>query len=126
LKHTQLIQVGDYTEETGFDCAQRLLSLSNPPTAIFAANDQSAIGVLKAAREAGLDVPGDLSVVGFDNIPEAAYISPGLTTVDQSIDKMGYVATKMLIGLVQGELPESDLYKISTRLIVRDSCQAVS
>jgi DNA-binding LacI/PurR family transcriptional regulator len=82
--------------------------------------------VIKAAREAGLDVPGDLSVVGFDNIPEAAYISPALTTVDQSIDKMGYVATEILIGLVQGEPPESNLYKISTQLIVRDSCQPIA
>jgi LacI family transcriptional regulator len=122
----ELIQTGDYTEEMGFDCAQRLLGLSDPPTAIFAANDQSAIGVIKATHEAGLHVPGDLSVVGFDNIPEAVHITPALTTVDQFIDKMGYIATEILIGLVQGEPPESDLHKISTQLIVRDSCQAVA
>jgi LacI family transcriptional regulator len=122
----ELIQVGDYSTETGFVCAQQLLNLSEPPTAIFAANDQSAIGVLEAAREAGLRVPDDLSVVGFDNIPEAAYFNPALTTVDQFIDKMGYVATEMLIGLIQGEPLESDLYKMPTQLVVRDSCQAAA
>jgi len=122
----ELIRAGDYSEEGGFACAQRLLSLSDPPTAIFAANDQSAIGVIRAAREAGLDVPSDLSVVGFDNIPEAAYINSGLTTVDQFIDKMGYVATEMLIDLVQGKSLESSLYEMPTQLIVRDSCRAVT
>lgn len=122
----ELIQAGDYTEETGFRCAQRLLALPRPPTAIFAANDQSAIGVLRAAREAGLNVPDDLSVAGFDNIPEAVYVRPALTTVDQSIDKMSYMAAKMLIGLIRGEVPESNPYEIPTQLIIRDSCRALS
>jgi LacI family transcriptional regulator len=119
----ELIQVGDYTAATGFACTQKLLNLPDPPTAIFAANDQSALGVLKAAKEAGLRVPDDLSVIGFDNIPEADY--SGLTTVDQFIDRMGYVATEMLVSLIQGKPPESNLYKIPTRLIVRDSCRAI-
>ena len=77
----ELLQVGDYSIETGFTCTQRLLNLPDPPRSIFAANDPSAIGVIKAAQEAGLRVPDDLSVVGFDNIPEAAHINAGLTTV---------------------------------------------
>jgi LacI family transcriptional regulator len=121
----ELIQAGDYSTATGMICAQKLLDLSDPPTAIFAANDQSAIGVIKAAQEAGLHVPDDLSVVGFDNIPEAAYIHPGLTTIDQSVDKMGYVATEMLISLVRGESLDSNLYKMPTHLIIRDSCRPV-
>lgn len=121
----ELIQVGDYSTETGMICAQKLLNLPDPPTAIFAANDQSAIGVIKAAQEAGLRVPADLSVVGFDNIPEAAYINPGLTTVDQSIDKMAYVATEMLVSLVQGESLDSKWLEMPTRLIVRDSCRPI-
>ncbi len=120
----ELIQTGDYTIRAGFTCAQRLLSLPVPPTAIFAANDQSALGVLKAAKEAGLRVPDDFSVVGFDNIPEADY--SGLTTVDQSIDRMGYVATEMLVSLIQGKPLERNLYKIPTQLIVRDSCRAIA
>lgn len=121
----ELIQIGDYSRKTGFACAQRLLNLSEPPTAIFAANDQSAIGVIEAAHGAWLRIPDDLSVVGFDNIPEAAFMNPALTTVDQSIDKMGYVATEMLIRLIQGESLDSHLYKMLTQLIVRDSCQAL-
>jgi LacI family transcriptional regulator len=121
-----LIEVGDFSTETGSLCAQRLLSLPEPPTAIFATNDQSAIGAMEAAREAGLRIPEDLSVVGFDNIPEAAYINPGLTTVDQFIDTMGYVATEMLISLIQGKSLDDDQYTIATQLIVRDSCQAVA
>jgi LacI family transcriptional regulator len=122
----ELIQTGDYSRKAGFACAQRLLNLSDPPTAIFASNDQSATGAIKAIYEAGLRVPDDISVVGFDNIPEVAYTHPGLTTVDQSIDKMGYIATKMLISLIEGDSPESGLYKVPTRLVVRDSCRAIA
>jgi LacI family transcriptional regulator len=121
-----LIQAGDFTTERGFMCAQKLLGLSDPPTAIFAANDQSAIGAIQAANQAGLRIPDDLSVVGFDNIPEAGFMSPGLTTVDQFIDRMGYVATEMLIDLIQGEMLESNLHKIPTQLIVRDTCRAIA
>jgi len=120
-----LIQIGDYTEEVGFTCAQKLLELTDPPTAIFASNDQSAMGVIQAIEEAGLEIPNDISVVGFDNIPEAAYSNPGLTTIEQSIDQMGYVAARMLISLVQGESLESELHKVPTELVVRDSCRAV-
>jgi ABC-type sugar transport system substrate-binding protein len=112
--------------ETGFTCTQRLLNLPDLPTAIFAANGRSAFGVLRAAQEAGLRVPDDLSVVGFDNIPEAAYINPSLTTVDQFIDKMGHVATEMLIDLMQGNSVDSSLYEMPTQLIVRDSCRAIA
>lgn len=121
-----LIESGDYSAETGRLCARRLLALSTPPTAIFAANDQSALGVLAAARETGLRVPWDLSVVGFDNIPESAYSQPALTTVDQFIDQMGYLATEMLISLVQGEPLDGEHREIATQLVVRDSCRAIA
>jgi len=121
-----LIQTGDYSRKAGFAGTQRLLNLSDPPTAIFASNDQSATGAIKAVLEAGLHVPDDISVVGFDNVPEVAYAHPRLTTVDQSIDKMGYIATEMLISLIEGDALESDLYKVPTQLIVRDSCRAVA
>jgi LacI family transcriptional regulator len=120
-----LIQPGDYTRETGFHGAQHLFALANPPTAIFAANDQSALGVIDAASEACLRVPDDLSVVGFDNIPLAMCSVPGLTTVDQSVSEMGYVATTMLIKLIEGEPLDKPLCKIPTRLIIRDSCRSI-
>jgi LacI family transcriptional regulator len=121
-----LIAVGDFTTETGRRCARELLALAEPPTAIFAANDQSAIGAVEAANDKGLRVPDNLSVVGFDNIPEAAYFSPGLTTVDQFITRMGYVATEVLIRLIQGESLDSNLSEINTQLVIRDSCRAIS
>jgi len=121
----ELIQPGDYTHETGYRCAQRLFNLPDPPTAIFAANDQSALGVMDAASEAGLRVPDDLSVVGFDNISESACSLPGLTTVDQSVSEMGYVATTMLIKLMQGEPLDEPLRKVPVQLIIRDSCRSI-
>ncbi len=78
----ELIVEGDFSTPTGKKGALKLMSLENPPTAIFASNDQTAIGVYQAAEELGLKIPDDLSVVGFDNITEAEYL--GLTTMDQN------------------------------------------
>jgi LacI family transcriptional regulator len=127
-----LIEMGDYTTETAVMCARKLLSLPDRPTAIFAANDMSAIGVYQATRELGLQIPENLSVIGFDNLREAAYLDPPLTTIDQSIEHMATLATEMLVKLVKGEpLPinpaeEGNLYKIPTQLVIRNSCASVS
>ncbi len=117
----ELIADGDFTQKTARKCARQLLALANPPTAIFAANDQSAIGVFEAAEELGVLIPADLSVVGFDNISEAKYL--GLTTVDQFLADMGYVAVQMLIKLINGESLELEIHKMQTKLVVRTSCQ---
>ena len=121
LVDESLIAAGDYTTETGTKCARQLLSLEERPSAIFASNDQSAMGVYQVAQEMGLRIPEDLSVVGFDNIMESKYM--GLTTVDQFISEMGSVATKMLIKLIQGEPLESQTYQVQTQLVIRNSCQ---
>lgn len=118
-----LVQEGDYTRERGLQAARRLLGRADRPTAIFAANDKSAMGVLDAARELGLRVPEDLSVVGFDNIPEAEQQNPRLTTVDQSIQEMGHLAVGLLIRMLQREPLDTLLVKVPTRLIVRESCR---
>jgi LacI family transcriptional regulator len=120
-----LIQDGDFTAAMAGLCARRLLNLPDPPTAIFAANDQSAFGVISAARELGIRIPDDLSVVGFDNIPEAAYSQPALTTVDQFVAEMGYAAIQLLMNLIQGNPQENDLITIPTQLVIRDSCRAI-
>jgi len=116
-----LMLPGDFSTQTGYERALQLLSLSSPPTAIFASNDQSAIGVLQAAGEIGLHIPDNLSLIGFDNISEAEYL--GLTTVDQHLAEMGYVATQMLIKLVNGEELDSKVHKMPTKLIERKSCK---
>jgi LacI family transcriptional regulator len=117
----ELVALGDYTTETGAKCARQLLALENPPTAIFASNDQAAMGVYQVAQEMGRHIPQDLSVVGFDNIMESKYL--GLTTVDQFISEMGFVATNMLICLIRDEPLESQTYEMRTQLVVRNSCQ---
>jgi LacI family transcriptional regulator len=119
-----LIMPGDYTTKTGAEAARVLLSLERPPTAIFASNDQTAIGVYQVAEEMGLRIPQDLSVIGFDNITESKYM--GLTSIDQFISEMGFVATQMLIRLINEEPLENQTYRMQTQLVVRTSCQAVS
>lgn len=119
----QLIAAGDYTTETGVNGARQLLALENPPTAIFASNDQMAMGVYQVAEEMGLRIPDDLSVVGFDNITESKYM--GLTTVDQFISEMGYVATHMLIKLINGVPVEDQTYRMQTQLVIRNSCKEI-
>jgi LacI family transcriptional regulator len=119
----ELSAPGDFSTETGHTRALQLLALDNPPTAIFAANDQSAIGVYQAVEELGLRIPDDVSVVGFDNISEAKYL--GLTTVDQSLAEMGYVATQMLIKLVNKETLNEQIHKMPTKLVERSSCRVV-
>jgi LacI family transcriptional regulator len=118
-----LIVSGDYTTETGVSGARELLALDNPPTAIFASNDQMAMGVFHVAEEMGIKIPDDLSVIGFDNITESKYM--GLTTVDQFISEMGYVATQMLIKLINGVPLEDQTYRMQTRLVIRSSCREV-
>lgn len=117
----KLIVAGDYTTETGIIGTRELLALANPPTAIFASNDQMAMGVYQVAEERGIQIPDDLSVVGFDNITESKYM--GLTTVDQFISEMGFVATQMLIKLINSEPLVSQTYRMQTRLVIRSSCK---
>jgi len=119
----KLIASGDYTTETGVVCTRELLALENPPTAIFASNDQMAMGVFQVAEEMGIKIPDDLSVIGFDNITESKYL--GLTTVDQSISEMGYVATQMLIKLINNIPLEDQTYRMQTKLVIRNSCREV-
>jgi len=121
----QLIRPGDYTRQTGYLRARELLGLPDPPTAIFAANDRSAIGVIEAAHELGWRIPQDLSVVGFDNVPEAAHTTPPLTTVEQPMKRIGYVAAEMLIHLIREETLDSRLCEVPTRMVIRESCQAI-
>jgi len=121
-----LVGQSDFTHEGGQAAARQLLGRAERPTAIFAANDESALGVMDVAQELGIRIPQDLSLVGFDNIPETTLVTPKLTTVDQSIQEMGTLATKLLIGILRGEAPEQQLVKVPTRLIIRDSCQAPS
>ncbi|HZN77391.1 MAG TPA: LacI family DNA-binding transcriptional regulator [Micromonosporaceae bacterium] len=116
-----LIQQGDFYHESGFEGATSLLTMANPPTAIFASSDQMAFGVYEAVRQRGLRVPGDISVVGFDDLPEVRWASPPMTTVRQPLAEMGLLAARTVLRLAQGEDIESPRVELATDLVVRDS-----
>jgi LacI family transcriptional regulator len=115
------IRVGGYDLERSTGEARALLGAADRPTAIFGANDVSAIAAVNVAGQLGLRVPEDLSVVGFDNVPEAALASPPLTTVEQPIREMGRRAAELLIALIRGEAVGSGHIMLPTRLVVRRS-----
>ncbi len=119
-----LIYDGDFLRPAGFAGARALLKLPDPPTAIFASNDDMAFGVIEAARDLGLRIPDDLSVVGFDDIPQAAIIHPPLTTMRQPLEQMGRAATQMLLKLIDDPQLQVESVVLPTELIVRESCQA--
>jgi LacI family transcriptional regulator len=120
-----LIRVGGYQPDFAHDAARQLLELDERPTAIFAANDVSALATISAARLLGLRVPDDLSVIGFDNVPESALSEPPLTTIEQPIQQMGFEAAKLLIQLIENEPVDATHTMLPTRLVVRGSCRAL-
>ena len=115
-----LILTGDYGPESGYRCAQQLLALASPPTAIFTASDPMAIGVMRAAGESGYNIPGDLSLVGFDDIRFADFMTPGLTTVHQPRELIGSTAMAQLLQLLQGNEAVNDTV-LTHELVVRGS-----
>ena len=116
-----LVRHGDFQHEGGFARGGELLDLAEPPTAIFAGSDQQALGVYEAARQRGLRIPQDLSVVGFDDLPAARWVSPPLTTIRQPLADMGRVAAEMLGSLIDGVPLRSQRVELATELIVRES-----
>ncbi|WP_096715274.1 LacI family DNA-binding transcriptional regulator [Microbacterium sp. SZ1] len=110
---------GDWTAESGYRAGLRLRE-SDGVTAVFVANDQMAIGVLRAFREVGLDIPGDISVVGFDGLPDAAQLWPPLTTVQQHPERVGALAVDALLSELDGREPVQTPL-VGTELIVRGS-----
>jgi LacI family transcriptional regulator len=116
-----LVVDGDFDYASGFEGARRLLALPDRPTAVFAASDEMAMGVYEAARQRGLRVPEDLSVVGFDDLPQACWTSPPLTTVRQPLSEMGMLAVRTVLRLLNGEHLESAKVELATEVVVRDS-----
>ncbi|WP_324650549.1 LacI family DNA-binding transcriptional regulator [Georgenia sp. H159] len=121
-----LVRVGGYRREEADQPAHDLLSLPEPPTAVFAANDLMAIATIDAARDVGLRVPEDLSVVGFDDVPEAVAATPPLTTVAQPIQRMGVEAIGLLVQLIAGTEVTTEHIRLPTRLVERGSTGPVS
>ncbi len=124
-----LVWEGDFTFPTGVEGAHKLLSRSVRPTAVFASNDDMALGVLAAAQRLGLNVPADLSIAGFDDSSAASLVWPPLTTVRQPMAQMARVAVEMLIaatpGSADGAEPASAHQVLAHQLVVRDSTSAL-
>jgi LacI family transcriptional regulator len=121
-----LVRVGGYRPETAEGPARDLLTLPERPTAIFAANDLSAIRTIEVAHELGLRVPDDVSVIGFDNVPESALTRPPLTTINQPLREIGATALEMLVGLLDGQLDggETPMHvRLPTTMVERESCR---
>jgi LacI family transcriptional regulator len=117
-----LVRGGDYDEDIAVHAAEALLDRSDPPTAVFASNDASAIATMDVAVTLGLRVPDDLSVVGFDNVPESALAEPALTTIEQPIQLMGERAVEILVDLLAGREPPATHVRLPTRLVSRGTC----
>ncbi|PYC88384.1 LacI family transcriptional regulator [Streptomyces tateyamensis] len=116
-----LVREGDFHHEAGYAAGLELLRMPDRPTAVFTGNDLQALGLYEAARELGLRIPEQLSVVGFDDLPLARWVGPPLTTVRQPLTEMAEVATRMVLDLARGNRPGTLRVELSTTLVERDS-----
>lgn len=119
-----LIRGGDFHHEAYYTKGLELLRLPDRPTAVFTGNDLQALGLYEAARELGLRIPRDLSVVGFDDLPLARWISPPLTTVRQPLTEMAEAAARLVLDLSRGRQPSTLRVDLATRLVERASSAA--
>jgi DNA-binding LacI/PurR family transcriptional regulator len=116
-----LVRSGNFHVQEGIAEGRALLRLPAPPTAIFAGNDLMALGVYQAARELRLHIPEDLSVVGFDDLPVAAWVGPPLTTVRQPLVQMAMAGARLALRLARGEQPSQTRVELATELVIRES-----
>ncbi|UHA60071.1 LacI family transcriptional regulator [Metabacillus litoralis] len=119
------IQEGDFSFESGYNQMLKFLALETPPTAVFAFNDEMAMGAIKAVKDSNLLVPNDVAIVGFDNIKMASVIEPNLTTIDQPKYEIGKKAMELLLNLINGEELQKKKFVMKDELIVRESSEIV-
>jgi LacI family transcriptional regulator len=118
---SDLIYEGTFAQPDGYTGTIQFLNLQQPPTAIFASNDCMALGVIDAIRDHGLKIPDDISVIGFDDIPQASLVRPALTTVQQPLEQMGRLATQMLLEILTNTDSKPHRIELPTQLMIRDS-----
>lgn len=118
----ELIVEGDYWQVTAYEAITRFLKQCPAPTAVFASNDLSAFGAMEAIRDRGLRIPEDISIIGFDDIPQSSIVYPKLTTVRQPLEQMGRVAAKLLLEHIENPERPPRRVTLATQLVVRDSC----
>ena len=121
----RLVFTGDFTEDSGYQCAEKIMKLERLPTAIFIASDLMALGAMKAFKESGFNLPRDMSIIGFDNISIGNYIEPRLTTIGQDAISMGKWSVRLILNKIKGEEPQQK-YLLNPKLIIRNSCSTVN
>ncbi|MBU3172067.1 LacI family DNA-binding transcriptional regulator [Clostridium estertheticum] len=119
--NSKYIVEGNYTIGSGYDAMKKLLSLSEIPTAVFCSNDEMAIGAMKATAEAGLNVPNDISIMGFDGMQLGDYLTPALTTVRRPIIEISKIGAEKLLSIIENNTDDGEKIYISTELIKRES-----
>jgi DNA-binding LacI/PurR family transcriptional regulator len=117
----EYVRYGSFDESVAHRRMLELLDLPEPPTAVFVCSDRMALGACRALAERGLRVPDDMSVIGFDDLPESRWASPPLTTVRQPLSEMAATALRLLVRMMAGERPEGTRTELSTRLVERAS-----
>lgn len=117
----ELVRYGDFYVHGGYHHGLALLTQEDRPTAIFAGSDFQAMGVMRAARERGLSIPGDLSIVGYDDLDVTEWIGPPLTTVRQPLREMAMTAAEMVFTLARGDRPRNERIDLATELVIRQS-----
>lgn len=121
----KLIREGFFTQPRGYTAGLELMDLEEPPTAIVASNDVTAFGAMEAARERGKKIPDDISIIGFDDIPQAAQVHPPLTTIRQPLEEMGRRAVQMLLQIIENPKQSAAKIDLPTELVVRESTRVL-
>jgi LacI family transcriptional regulator len=120
----EYVRYGSFNDAGACQQMCELLALPEPPTAVFVCSDEMGLGVYQALGEHGLAVPDDVSVVGFDDLPQARWATPAMTTVRQPLSEMAAAALRVLLRMMDGDRPEGVRTELSTRLVIRDSTAA--
>lgn len=119
----ELELAGNFSEASGYEAVKKILALAARPTAIFALNDSMAVGALGALREFGVEIPGEMALAGFDDIPIARFLSPPLTSVHVSISELGAVAIQKLVDAIREKNRHAKQHAVTpTSLALRESC----
>ncbi len=125
IKEEYIVE-GDFTEDSGYEAAKKLFSKKNKITSVFASSDTMAIGAMRFIKEIGLKIPDDISIVGYDDIKIAGYISPSLTTIRVSMLEMASIAVKSLIKFIEKDIVYPKYNTVTTDLIIRESSKKIN
>ena len=122
---SDLVCESGYGIDDGYAATKRLLQLTPRPTALLGMSELTTVGVLRACRRAGLAIPGDVSVIGFDEFAQADLLDPPLTTIEQPVREYGVVAARTLSQIIAGDYAGPKVTSLPARLILRKSCRMV-